>query len=90
MIIDKFLDFLTSIAVYTIGLFPTWSLPSWWSNAVTGWTTIVSGVSDLAHWIPLEAVYQVGSAIILVSIFSYSVRLIRIAVSLVSGGGGNA
>jgi hypothetical protein len=89
MIIDKFLDFLASIAVYVIGLFPTWALPTWWSTAVTSWGSIVSGISDLAHWVPLDAVFQVATAVFLVSIFSFTVRIFRIALSLVSGGGGN-
>lgn len=90
MILDALLNALTNAAVFVFGLFPTWSLPSWWNNAMTGWGTIVAGISDLAHWVPLNAVGQVAIAVFLVSAFAFGVRVLRIVLSFISGGGGSA
>jgi hypothetical protein len=90
VIIDKVLDWLTSLVVAAFSLFPTWGLPTWWATATTKWAEIVAGISDLAHWVPLEAVFQVAAAIFLVSAFAFSVRIGRIIISLFSGGGGSA
>jgi hypothetical protein len=90
MIIDALLNALTNAATFVFGLFPAWSLPSWWSNAMTGWGTIITGISDLSHWVPLAAVGQVAIAVFLVSAFAFAVRVLRIILSFISGGGGSA
>ena len=90
MIVDKILDILASVVIFIIDLFPTWTFPTWWTSAITGWSSIVAGISDLAHWMPLDAIFQVAGAVFIVSIFSFSVRILRIVLSLFSGGGGSA
>ena len=88
MITDYFLDLLSSMVVTFFELFPSWAMPSWYETAVTGWGSIVSGIADLAHWVPLDAVAQVAIAVGLVSAFAFGVRVMRIVLSFISGGGG--
>jgi len=88
MIIDQFLDILASLALFIFSLFPTWELPAWWTSAMNGWGSIVGGIADLAHWVPLQAVTQVAIAVGLVTLFAFTVRALRIILSFVSGGGG--
>lgn len=88
MITDAILDALFAVVMFFLSLLPEWSLPGWWLDAMVGWGQIVSGIADLAHWVPLDAVANVAIAVVLVSVFSFSVQILRIVSSYLTGGGG--
>ena len=88
MITDAILDALFAVVMFFLSLLPEWSLPDWWLDAMVGWGQIVSGIADLAHWVPLDAVANVAIAVVLVSVFSFSVQILRIVSSYLTGGGG--
>ena len=90
MITDQVLDILASMAIWFLDKLPTWGLPTWYDDAIEGWGSIVAGIADLAHWVPLDAVTQVAIAVGLVTAFAFGVRVLRIILSFVSGGGGSA
>ena len=90
MITQAIIDIFSTIVSAVASLLPGFDLPAWVPGAVSTITTGIGKVEGFGNWMPLGAfrdgVLFVGSCMV----FVVGVRVVRIAVSLFTGGGGSA
>jgi hypothetical protein len=88
---------LTSVLSFVVGLFPTWTYPSWLSGSSTtagtlgGYAHAIGGaMGDFSAWIPLSVVGPCLAAVLAALGVSLAVRVIRMIASFLTGGGGGS
>jgi hypothetical protein len=89
MITDYILTAFGNAIKFLINLIPNVTFPSWFQTGFDFFDNAVKQVSYFHDYLPLTAVssvFLVYNAIVLTTV---SVRIIRIIISLVTGGGGN-
>lgn len=90
MITHLFLSAISGLATWVIGLMPTWSLPSWVSSTastITGW---LSGLGALGYFVPLGPLAACLALVLGAYTIGFTIRVLRIGYSMVTGGGGAA
>jgi hypothetical protein len=95
VIVSLFTGALSSVLSFVVGLFPSWSYPSWLDGSSTASGTlggyahsIGSAMGDFSAWIPLGVVGPALTAIVAALAVSLGVRVIRMVASFLTGGGG--
>lgn len=93
MIVDAVLGVLFGAVAFVMLLFPESVVPSFASEGGaldTGIQTIAGYLVPVSGWVPFDALAVVIPAVSTCLLFSLTVRGIRVAMSFVSGGGGEA
>ena len=91
MIIDSLFNAIQTPFVNILNSMSSWfTIPSWYPEALGFWDGTLEDIADMAHFVPLSAVGQVGTLIFAASVTAITIKLIRLAISLFSGGGGSA
>lgn len=91
MIFEAILNLLTSLITLLLSALPELTIPTWYTDDfLPFWTSTISGVSGFRAWFPFDAI---GTAVaVLSSTFAITVaiRIVRMVISLFTGGGGSA
>jgi hypothetical protein len=88
MVVKGFLNVLSGVLVWLLGLLPHLAVPSWLSSLGGSLATISSGLSGTTGWVPWgELFIAVALALSAIGI-SVAVRGFRIVASFLTLGGG--
>lgn len=90
MITNAILGTIGHVAAWIIGLFPSWSLPGWVSSTATTISGWLANVGSLGYFIPLGPIATVAALILGAVTIGFTIRILRIGYSMVTGGGGAA
>ncbi len=88
MIFDKIIEFLINGFASLIQQIPPVTPPSWYNTTITYYQTLFSSFEGLRNWMNLVALQNAVTFLLACYAFKYSVQLVRMVISLVSGGGG--
>ena len=88
MIVKYFLDGVCNFIVTMVHLVPSFARPVWLDNGIAIWVQVVGYMEQLNNWVPLGAIGLAASFISVCWITSVTLRIMRIAYSMFSGGGG--
>lgn len=90
MVTEWFLEVLSTVLAWIIGLFPTVELPAWFDTGVGYFADAASFIADLGSVLPV-GVMALGLAwVLLCGVVALLIRFGRIGLSLFTGGGGSA
>lgn len=90
MIIEALISMLAALVSFIGSLFPDIETPGWMTSIAGHVSTVTGLMAPLGNWVPFGAA---GNAVALVLVAigaAAAVRLIRVLVSLFTGGGGSA
>lgn len=93
MIIDAVLEVLFGSVAFVLLLFPESVVPAFAAEGGAldnGMQAIAGYLEPVSAWVPFDALAVVIPAVSTCLLFSLTVRGIRVAMSFVSGGGGDA
>jgi hypothetical protein len=88
LIIQYLFLLLSSLITAIIAKFPTFQLPSWGWEALTYWNGLFSNLYKLNGFVPITAILQVTLFIMLAIFINWTIKIIRISYSMITGGGG--
>lgn len=90
MIVEAFVRLLVALARGVADLFDSIPLPSFWGN-VDGWfASLAATGSGMSQWIPWTVILSGVAFVFACAVASFTIRLVRVFVSLFTGGGGSA
>lgn len=84
------LSVITDVFVALVGLFPVVSPPEWLTSANGLVTTLVGYAAGMGAWLPMGLAVGVAATIVVVIGVALAIKLVRIALSYVTLGGGSA
>lgn len=98
MVVDAILTVLLAPLAWLLGLLPSWTPPDWLvGQAGCNKTLLECHAFDVGQyagaaqgWVPIQEVVVVVQAVFLALGVALAIRLVRMVVSAVTGGGGNA
>lgn len=90
MIVQWFLQALTAVVAFMLGLLPTIAVPSWLTTAGSAVSTVLGYASTMGAWIPLDVGLTVVGAFLSCLAASFGIKLVRIVLSFFTAGGGSA
>lgn len=90
MILEAIVSAFVAVITFLIGLIPSWSAPGWLTTATTTLADAVGHIAMLNGWLPVSAIGQVVVFLMAAGALALGIRLTRIVLSLVTGGGGSA
>jgi len=90
VIIEGLVVVLKAFLSFVVGLFPTSNPPGWLINASGTLQSVWDAASGLGAWIPFALAGQVIAAVLACMTLGLGIKLIRVVVSLFTGGGGSA
>ena len=90
MIFDSLFTWIVNGVVSLIQLMPTVDIPTWVSTTVSLWSDMLEGAAGMSHWINFPAIASAATFILGATLISISLKIIRMVISLASGGGGSA
>lgn len=81
--------FLMVFVVWADGLFPSdWDMTAFAGSTSGGLDWILSGAGMFSNWIPVQMIITFAGLLISARIIGFMVHMGRLALSLISGGGG--
>jgi len=78
---------LGGILSYLFGLVPTVGISS--PAILETYTDILDKASHWSNWIPIQTIGQVAGWVLTATIAYIGIKIVRLFISLISGGGGN-
>lgn len=90
MITEAILQALGSALSFVLGLLPAVALPGWLDTITTYVRSGVTSFAQLGMWLPVGAIGNVVTFVVVVLGVQLAIRIGRIAVSAFTGGGGSA
>lgn len=90
MVTDSIINALSWLFAGVIGLFPTITVPEWADTLTSYMGDGADFAAGMAHWVPVAAIGQGLVFVFACWGVANGIKLIRIVVSLFSGGGGSA
>ena len=88
MITDAILQFITDIFDWLLGTLPHVEVPTWLSSVSSFAGTVFGYANSMGVWFPSALVFTVVGTLLGVWLISYGIHVLRMIVSLFSGGGG--
>lgn len=90
MITDAILSLLTSMITWALGVLPTVPVPSWLDPTDSVFATAFRYADSMSKWFPTALVMAVLGTLMLIKLTGFSIKIVRIVASFLSGGGGGA
>jgi hypothetical protein len=90
VITQAILSALLDVAAWVVGLFPSVDAPGWLSGLSGPLADVTDHMSGFAVWVPFTAAGNVLVFVMAMVGVALIVKLIRLIVSLFTGGGGGA
>ena len=89
MITYAFLNLIASLFAMILGWIPSIFGDELLNSVIAFYNTILSYAVPWGNWVPLDTIGTLAYYILITAIASIMIRLVRLIVSLVTGGGGN-
>jgi hypothetical protein len=90
MILEWLLGAVVTVVEAFLNLLPDWTLPDWWASAASTWSDTAGRIDELGMWVPVSAIINGAIFLLAVMGIALAVRVGRIALSLLTAGGGSA
>lgn len=91
MITDAIVSALAAVFGFIGSLLPSDEPPAWLTDTLPGEIEALGAqFGQLGQWVPMDAIGMAGAAVVTAFAVAWGVRLVRIALSLFTGGGGGA
>lgn len=90
MVTNWFVGVLSAVVAWFVGLLPTWAPPDWVSGLSSQLVGVVDNANRLGYWFPLDAIRNIALLLSGALALALAVRVIRIAASFFTAGGGSA
>jgi hypothetical protein len=90
VITQALLSFVFAIVNGLLGLLPTSGPPTWWADTASAVAQVWSYGTQLGAWIPWNVAAVCVPAVFAAIGVGFGIKLVRIVVSLFTGGGGSA
>lgn len=89
MVTDAIVHAFVLVIEALLFLLPGWSLPSWFTNLPGDASTLGGYIGSFNVWLPISTVVDVLGVIVTATGVAFAVRVVRMAVSHFTGGGGS-
>jgi hypothetical protein len=90
MIVEWFLDALVSLLEALVSALPSFAPPSWFGNSSSGFGQVFGVANSMGAWLPVGLGVTVALALLTCIVIGFSIKLVRIAASFLTAGGGSA
>jgi hypothetical protein len=90
VITQAVINFFVNIFGTVVGAVPGLELPAWYQTVIPFWNNSFVMAEGFRVWVPIEAFGNVLTFSLSVFAIIIAIRVVRIMVSLFSGGGGSA
>lgn len=95
MIVEAVINVLVALVSGILSLVPDFEAPSWLTGSGSGTlggyaNTVGQAMGKAEPWLPLDALGYAVTIVVAAVAFSVAVRVVRILLSLFTGGGGGA
>lgn len=90
MIVEGVVKVIVAFFEFVVGLLPTRAVPGWVDSIGPSLQIVWNHANQLGAWIPWDAVGYVTAAVLSCMVIGLQIRLVRIVLSLFTGGGGSA
>jgi hypothetical protein len=90
LITDLLIELFGSILEALLGTFPTVEVPGWLNSGAAVMGTVFGYASSMGAWFPSGLLVTVMAALVLTWGIGYGIHVVRMVVSLFTGGGGKA
>ena len=90
MIVQWFLEALSGVWGFLMGLIPTVAVPSWLTDSGGQFVQLLADVQGLGAWVPLSLGGIVMAAILASVVIGFTIKCGRIVLSFMTAGGGSA
>lgn len=87
MITYGLMAILGGIVSFIFGLTP--EVLDYGSEPVNTYTDIINGAALWSNWIPIQTIGQVATWVLAATIAYIGIKIVRLFISLITGGGGN-
>jgi hypothetical protein len=72
----------------TVGLIPAVPVPAWLTSSGGSFSTVFAAAGSMGAWFPVAFVLSVMLAVLAVWVVSFGIKLVRMVISHLTGGGG--
>lgn len=91
MIVQAFIDGVYSLFQWLLSTIPADAAPpEWLQGGVAAMRSVLEYAGLLSTWVPVGLVVQMANLMVLAMVVNSSVKILRLVVSLFTGGGGGA
>lgn len=90
MITEAIVKVWAAVVRWTLSLMPTWTPPEWMVSATTWLSDGLAAVGAFAWFLPIAAVRHCFVFLLACLALVWTIRVVRIVASFLSGGGGSA
>lgn len=90
MITSAIMRVLLGFMTFVLGLLPSFTPPAWMADLAGYVSSGLGAFSSLSYWIPVGAVGTVVALVVVVQGIALALKLARMVLSVVTGGGGSA
>lgn len=88
MIVDAFLDIMATTFATLLGALAVPQPPSWMSSTITGLRAAFEGIYEFSYWLPVGFLAPALLAVFAANAMGFSISVLRMVVSIATGGGG--
>lgn len=90
MIFEAIVDVLATFFEWVGGLLPEIDVPSWIGTIASSLATVTGFMAPLGVWVPFSAAQSATLLVVAAVVVALGTKVIRVLVSLFTGGGGGA
>lgn len=88
MILDAIFGFFQAGWSALLNAIPVPESPGWWSTSMSAVAWLITNVAKLGNWVPLSMIGSIITFIFTMWLTAGGIVIVRMGVSLFSGGGG--
>ena len=90
MITQALMSMMTAIVHFLMGLLPVVSVPAWLSSSDNAFSTVFSAAGSMGVWFPAPLLITVLSALLVLWVTGFGIKIGRMVLSIFTAGGGSA
>lgn len=90
MIVEFLMTLAANVFEWAFSGLPPYTPPAWVTGVGSAAGSVFSMAGSMGVWFPASLVLTIVAALLAVWLVSFSVKVIRMAISLFTGGGGSA
>ena len=90
MITRTIIQLLGGLVAWLVTIMPAPTMPSWYAPIPGFLASVGSAVSQFSYWLPVSLISTMLIFVTGARIFPVVIRIVRVVVSLFTGGGGSA
>jgi hypothetical protein len=90
MITNAVMSALASVVAAILGALPAVPVPSWLSGASDSFGKVFAFADSMSVWFPVPLALTVLAALMTIKLTAFGIKVLRIGISHVTGGGGSA